>query len=332
MGINLKFLFHTHLTSDYPDTISSLREEYPEHLFAVADSKEKLFTDITDADVLIDHRASEELLNTATQLKWLFVPFTGTNGVPFNLLQSHGVRVSNNHGNAALVAERAFALTLSLLGRVSEFDRGMRRGHWFRNKGGTNPYIFWQSLRGRRVFILGTGAIGREIAALLKPFDCEILGWRRNPGAVKPPEIDRMAESLEEGLKYCDVCYVTLPLTDSTRGLLGSKELDLIGKGWLINIARGPVIDEKALFVALKSGRLSGAGLDVWHRYPEPDYTDQLPSEYPFHEMENVVLSPHAGSHAPEGKGGQLTGTLKNIRALIENGIPEDIVNPLEGY
>ena len=328
----MTFLFHTHLAFDYPQEIDSLASRHPDHVFLVARGRDQLFELITDADVLIDHRVSGELLSRASRLKWLFVPFTGVNSVPFDLLAPRGIRVSNNHGNASLVAERAVALALSLAGRVAEFDRGLRQGRWFRNESRDNPFQFWESVRGQNTLILGTGAIGRGIAALMRPFGCRIVGWRRRRGAPVPPGFDAVAGSLEEALEACDLCFVALPLTDATRNLIGRKELALLKGSRLINVARGPVIDEAAMYDSLVGRELAGAALDVWNRYPEPFYADRLPSEYPFHELDNVVLSPHAGSHAPEGKEGQLAGTIANIEALIRNGQPDDFADPVVGY
>lgn len=328
----MKILFHTHLAIDYPEEIDSLISRYPDHQFSVAHDRNDLLREIPDADVLVDSQIGESVLDLAGKLKWLFVPFTGVNSIPFEILENRGIRVSNNHGNASLVAERALALALALLGRVVEFDRGMRHGYWFRNSGKETPFVFWESLQGKRALILGVGAIGRRIALLLKPFNCDVAGWRRRSDVPDPSGFTAITESLEEALSLCDICFVALPLTSATRGLIGEKELELLKGKWLINVARGPIVDEKPLFTALKTGRLAGAGLDAWYQYPEPFHTDRFPSEYPFHELDNVVLSPHAGSHAPEGKGGQLAGTLENLAALIENNQPKDIVDTAEGY
>lgn len=328
----MKILFHTHLALDFPEQVQEFAAGFPDHEFVSVSGKTQLFAEIVDADVLVDHRVSDELLDRSTRLKWLFVPFTGVNGIPWELLVRRGVRVSNNHGNAGIVAERSFSLALALLGRVPEFDRGLRRGYWHRNDSREEPFIFWTSLTGKRVSILGTGAIGCRIAEMCSAFTDDITGFKRTSPEVHYPGFRRTTTNLSDALENCDLCFVALPLTEATKGLIGAPELAMLKGGYIVNISRGEIVQEKPLYDALSSGELKGAGLDVWYQYPEPFHGNRLPSELDFHEMQNVVLSPHAGSHAVEGKLGQLEGTLKNLAALIENGEPLDIADPAAGY
>ncbi|MDF1569368.1 MAG: 2-hydroxyacid dehydrogenase [Spirochaetaceae bacterium] len=328
----MKIIFHTHLALDFPDRVAAFTEHYPQHQFLVVRGKDELFAHASEAEVLVDHRINEELLDAAPKLKWVFIPFTGVNFLPWELLTSRGVRVCNNHGNARIVAERALALALDAMGRVSEFDRGMRRGRWHRREGREEPFVLWTSLSGSRAAILGTGAIGTAIAEFLAPFTDNIIGFRRRSGGQPGANFREITDDIETALRGARICFISLPLTPSTEGLIGAEELSLMEGGFLVNVSRGGIVAEEPLYQALSDGVLSGAGLDVWYRYPEPFTAECLPSDYPFHELENVVLSPHAGSHAPEGKMGQLEGTLENLAALIETGEPRDIADPLTGY
>ncbi len=328
----MKFLFRTHLALDFPERISEIAEAYHEHEFVTVSGKAQLYKEIADSDVLVDHRIDEELLDAATKLKWVFVPFTGLNSIPWKLLTERGIRVSNNHGNADIVAERAFSLALAVMGRIPEFDRGLRRGYWHRNESREEPFVFWTSLGGKRVSILGTGAIGCRIAEISSAFTDRITGFRRREVEVNSGKFGQITTNLSEALESCDVCFITLPLTPATEGLIGEAELKMMEGGYLVNVSRGEIVKEKPLFDALACGQLRGAGLDVWYQYPEPFHSQRRPSKLAFHELENVVLSPHAGSHAPEGKLGQLEGTLKNIESLIDTGIPLDIADPAAGY
>jgi phosphoglycerate dehydrogenase-like enzyme len=328
----MKVVFHTHLAADFIPRIIEFSKGFPGHEFVIASGGTSLLRLLADAEVLVDHRVTAELLDAAPRLIWLFVPFTGVNGVQWELLEPRGIRVCNNHGNAAVVAERALALALAATGRIVEFDRGLRRGNWFRNESRTEPFVFWTSLARRRVSILGTGAIGQNIARLLVPFSPDLLGFRRTSDGSKVPFFSRVTTNLDTALEHAEICFITLPLTPETDGLIGENELALLKNCYLVNISRGEIILEKALFHALKSGLLAGAALDVWYRYPEPFHAPRLPSDLPFHELENLVLSPHAGSHTPEGKEGQLEGVLKNLEALLESGLPMDIAEPGKRY
>jgi phosphoglycerate dehydrogenase-like enzyme len=328
----MKFCFHTHLALDFKQRLDDFIAEYPDHIFSVVTTRDELYSQIVDSDVLVDHRLTAEILEAAPVLKWFFLPFTGVNSVPWDLLENRGIRVSNNHGNAAIVAERAFALALDAMGRISEFDRGLRRGYWHRNESRKEPFVLWNSLKGKRVAILGVGAIGSHIARYLQPFTSNIIGFRRRLSQAIPPGFRSVTTQIEEALDGADLCFVTLPMTPVTKGIIGENELALLEGGYVVNVSRGDIIRESALYEALRTGSLLGAALDVWYRYPKPFDADQLPSEYPFHRLENLVLSPHAGSHATEGKMGQLEGALENIAALIDTGSPRDVVDPDRGY
>jgi len=192
--------------------------------------------------------------------------------------------------------------------------------------------VMWTSLLGARVSILGTGAIGSAIARLVAPFTDDVIGFRRRSSAEVPPHFRSVTTDLHEALAMARVCFVALPHTPATDGLLGPEELALLEGAFLVNVSRGPIVAEQPLYAALAQGRLGGVGIDAWYNYPNPFAADAYPSQHPFHELENVVLSPHAGSHAPEGKLGQLEGTLENLAALIESGCPLDVVDPMAGY
>ena len=328
----MKVLFHTYLAREFSEHVAEFAQAFPEHEIVVANTSDELRAAITDAEVLVDYHVTPELLDRAPKLRWMFIPFTGVDKTPWELLTSRGIRVSNNHGNASIVAERAVALALALTGRVVEFDRGLRRGAWFRNMERNQPFEYWTSMFRQPVAILGTGAIGVRIAELLAPFTRSVVGFRRRSGNPAPEWFPRITTDLAEALSGARVCFITLALTRETDALIGESELELLKGAYLVNVSRGRIVDEGPLYRALSEGILAGAALDVWHRYPESFSENLLPSEYPFHTLENVVVSPHAGSSTREGKLGQLEGTLANLKALFQTGTPVDIADPASGY
>lgn len=328
----MKILFNTHLALDFPEKIERIAARFPEHNFRTVRDTDGLNSEIKDTDVLVDHRINGELLDAAPKLAWIFVPFTGVNRLPLEECARRGIRVCNNHGNARYTAERGLALALALMGRVVEFDQGLRQGYWHRNESVESPFILWDSLFKKKITILGTGAIGGWIARLLAPFGGEIIGFRRSSRKPAPEEFSRITSDLKSSLSEADLLFITLPLTEATRGMIGPEELALLKDSYLVNMSRGEIVEEEPLFQALKQRELKGAALDVWYRYPKPFASLQLPSRFPFQELQNVVLSPHAGSHTAEGKEGQLDGTLENLAALLENGKPLDTVDPSQGY
>jgi len=157
------------------------------------------------------------------------------------------------------------------------------------------------TLADKRVCVLGYGAVGKEVTKRCLAFGTTITALRRRPGRTEEGGvvIDHMDE-LHSVLPSADVLVCTLPLTDTTRGIIGERELSMLPpRAVVINVGRGPLIDESALFHALETGRLS-AGLDVW--YPtkeEGNDAQRIPfSAYPFHTLSNVVMTPHIGGHS----------------------------------
>ncbi len=328
----MRILFNSYLALEFPEQVEQLRRLFPEHEMVIAESEAEVFEKLPDTDVLIAHKVTEEQIAEADKLQWVFIPYTGVNLIPFTSLRDKGVQVSNNHGNSMAVAERAVALAFAACGRVPEFDQDLRKGNWHRTDDPRHPFDFWTSLLNKKISILGTGEIARYIAAFLAPFTRNILGFRRREGQPLPEGFSAVTNDLAEAMAYGEICFVTLPQTESTIGLIQKPELELLKGGFLINISRGKIVDEEALFNALSKGLLKGAGIDAWYRYPKPFTADTLPGNLPFHTLKNVVLSPHAASHTDDAKLLQFSETMRNLELLLRTGKPENIVDPASGY
>lgn len=207
---------------------------------------------------------------------------SGLDNVDLNAAAQMGVRVFNTPDAPTLaVAELTVGLMLSLLRKVSQMDGIIRSGNWDKLMGNL---IFR-----KKIGIIGFGRIGRKVADLLSVFGvqlayCDIID-------AKPDSAKCSRMSLDEIMKWADIITVHV----STSGMLiGEKELSLMKKGsWVVNVSRGGVVDEKALFAALKNGHLTGAAIDVFEQEP---YQGQL------RELENIILTPHIGSYAKEAR------------------------------
>jgi phosphoglycerate dehydrogenase-like enzyme len=158
-------------------------------------------------------------------------------------------------------------------------------------------------LRRRKIGLLGYGAINTKVHKFLSGFNVEFSVLKRNwyeKGMDLPTEIERFTPNqMDEFLKNVDILIVAVPHTSDTEGLIGEKELQLLGpEGFLVNVSRGAVVDEKSLYSSLKNGMIAGAAIDVWYKYrPDPDKEGKkYPYSYPFHELENIILSPHRGA------------------------------------
>ena len=255
-----------------------------------------------DYQILVNGVPRREEIEASPSLHTVIIPWAGLSRTTRDvLLEFPGVAVHNLHHNAGAVAELAAALLLAAAKFIVPMDRALRSDDWS-PRYGPSPAIL---LEGRTALILGYGAIGRRLAGICEGLGMSVKAIRRSAGGgdaggsheVHPPA------ALRELLPATDALLVCLPMTPETTGLIGRDELALLPDGAvLVNIARGPVIDEKALFDALTSGALHAAGLDVWYRYPkkEGDRANTPPSEFPFSELENVVMSPHRAGAARE--------------------------------
>jgi lactate dehydrogenase-like 2-hydroxyacid dehydrogenase len=226
-----------------------------------------------------------------------------------DVAQAHerGILISNTPDVLTdCVADTALALYLDVLRRTSAADRYVRRGDW--SSKGSFPLAVRAS--GKRVGILGLGRIGRAIAQRLEAFDCEIHYHNRRPVSGTPYSYQASAEELAAAV---DVLVVAAAGGPGSAGLVSAKVLDNLGpEGYLVNIARGSVIDEGALVSALAGGRLGGAGLDVFAREPE------VPPA--LLELDNVVLLPHLGSGTVETRQDMARLTLENLRSFLRDG------------
>jgi len=271
-------------------------------------------------DAIIANVLDRAYYEQTTGLKAVFVPFVGINHLPADLLIERGVSVFNCHGNAESVAERALALALAGFGRIIEFHNDLRAETWhgfWVNKGRED---FWHSIFRKRCTILGVGAIGETLARLLKAFDCQVTGYRRKSGAPVPAHFDKVTTDLHAAVSGAQIVFIALPLTDATRGLVGAAELEAMRGAYLVNVGRGEVVDESALYAALRDGTLSGAGIDVWYTYPKGGSVKGAPSRFPIHELPNVVLSPHVAGSTWEAVDINTRQTIDNVKLWIRTG------------
>jgi phosphoglycerate dehydrogenase-like enzyme len=260
---------------------------------------------LKDAEVMVGWRPTPDQLERAEALRLFVTPAAGVqNLVPvFRELVAAGrpVVLANSHGNAQLVAQHAVALLFALCNGIVVHDRWMRAGLWRRGDG----QLASVSLDGLTVGLLGYGAINRATEERLTPFGCRFVQLRSG-------------HSTSERERFFDVAtavVAAVPLTDATRGLIGAGELDRLGpRGYLVNVARGAIVEEDSLYDALAARRIAGAALDVWYEYdPVPDEAGaRYPYRRPFHELDNVVLSPHRAASPLDH-----TGRWDDVTAII---------------
>ncbi len=308
--------------------ILEIKTRFPQHEFEYMDVN---YSGIICSDAVVAVHITEECIEGSGNLKVIFVPFAGVNQFPLKKIKEKNIIISNTHWNAPYVAERALALSLSLLGRVGEFHEKLKNGIWGGFLAGNPENTNWISLRNKKVAILGLGNIGSEIAKLLEPFGCVVTGFRKNADSHLPQGVAAITTDLETALRNSEIIYMTLPLTGNTRGIINESNKHLFKDKFLINIGRGKTIEEHTLFSLLKDRILKGAAIDVWYDYPFAG-ENKLPSKYPIHELDNVIISPHCASDAFEGESEGVKKTMENLASYIETGKVNDIANPDTGY
>jgi phosphoglycerate dehydrogenase-like enzyme len=273
--------------ADEPDRLDELVELVDPSIRVTAG---KEHPDAKSCDILVAGVPDRELVEGNPGLRALVIPWSGVPNRTRDLMAGFpGVAVHNLHHNALQVAELAMALLLAAAKRVVPMDASLRRDDWSPRYRESAIVL----LAERRALVLGGGAIGRHLVPMLEGLGMHVTTVRRAAaGAARP------ASELKALLPEADVLMVCLPLTDETRGIVGADELALLpDRAILVNVGRGPLVDESALYQALRDGTLHAAGLDVWYNYPtdEAGRTSTSPSEHPFHELDNVVMSPHRG-------------------------------------
>jgi phosphoglycerate dehydrogenase-like enzyme len=287
-----------------------------------------------DADILVAGVPSAADLDASSRLSALVIPYAGLPTSTRALLAERpGLSVYNLHHNAPAVAEMALALLLAVTRHLLPMDRQLRDFSW-RGRYLPDPAF---TLSGRTVLILGFGAIGRRLAPPLLALGARVSATRRridtpaDEGGVSVYPADR----LDDLLAAADAVVVALSHTDETSGLLGARRLALLPRGAaLVNVARAKIIDEQALYDALASGQLCGAGLDVWYRYPRGviGQADTPPCDAPLWELPNVVFSPHRAGHVRDTEEARMRALAAVLADLAEGRPAPGRVRVAAGY
>jgi D-3-phosphoglycerate dehydrogenase len=263
-----------------------------------------------------------ELVAAAPRLAFVQQPSVGVDSVDIAACTAAGVPVANaGAANAVSVAEWCLGATFAVLRSLAHGDREMRAGRWpqleLAERGGGE-------LAGRRVGIVGMGRIGRECAQRFLAMGADVAHWSRTPRPAGEAGGARWLD-FDELLRHADVLVVVVALAPETRGLIAADQLALLPPGaFVVNAARGGIVDETALLAAIRSGALAGGALDVYAAEP-------LPADSPLRDEDRLLLSPHAGGATREAQGRLIAGVVENMRRAVTGQPVVDLVNDLEG-
>ncbi len=267
--------------------------------------------------VIVRAPLPEDIFAKGTTLKAAIRHGAGVDMIPVEAATKAGVLVANVPGaNASSVAEHVVFSAIGLLRRFRILDRDLRAKGWL----AAREYSLGNhDLAGRSVGIVGMGAVGKAIAKAFGGLGVKLTGF--SPSGRNFPEAVR-SMSLDELLTASDIVVLCCPLKPETRGLIDARRLGLLKRGSiLINVSRGPVVDEVALIEALKTGHLWGAALDVFNTQP-------LPADHPFFIFDNVIITPHMAGITEQSMARMGTGAIAEALRVLSGELPANLVNP----
>ncbi len=325
--VKLKIIFTNLLTEGWLLEVESLKREFPKIEFITFKDIDHPRRLLETADAVVGGHFSDEEIEKAKNLKVIFVPWTGVNMLPWKVIKKKNILVTNTHANSKSVAERAVALALALTGRIVEYHNDLSKGIWHGFPVGMPKSDFWTSIHGKTCAIVGLGNIGNHVARMLKAFDCHIVGFKKHPVESLPENVDEVTTDLSVAISKDQIIFVTIPLTDETKNMFDSDVFSKMKDKFLINVSRGEIVNEEALYTSLKNGILAGAAIDTWYVYPDGKDNSVLPSKHPIHTFKNVVLSPHVAGVTEENFQKMIKDTSKNVRSYLKTGKVIDKVN-----
>jgi len=289
-----------------------------ELVFPSSYTQEDIVSASKDAEVLLGGLITEELLSEAKNLKFIQIPWTGVDRLDFSLLLKYKPIVCNSHSNSFIVAEHAIALLFDASKKLSYHDRNMREGNWNRPKPFSSNEVspFSVKISNSKIGIIGFGSIGKNIYQMMRGFNCCFKVFNKNLNCNENNTGDiafYSSQEINHEIKDLDFVFISVALTEDTKQMINKTFLDSMNNnGILINVSRGEVVDEEALYKALLNKTIAYAGIDTWFNYPSKNNPKQFPSaRFPYHKLDNLVMSPH--------RAGMIQEVFPHLDDAIEN-------------
>lgn len=298
---------------------AALLEGAGELVVASALDPATLTRECRDADVVIVRAPMPpELFAEQRRLRMAIRHGAGLDWIPIKAATDAGVLVANVPGaNARTVAEHALFSAMAVLRRFRVVDRDLRQKGWL---AGREHSTATNELSGRTIGIVGMGNIGANVAAIAgSGFGMTVLANTRRPDAVPQGVSFRPLDAL---VAESDVIAICCPLTDETRGMIDARRIGLMKPAAVIvNVARGPIVDDDALVAALRERRIGGAALDVFTTQP-------LPADHPYFGFDNVVITPHMAGITEESMMRMGVASVEETLRVLGGGLPVELRNP----
>lgn len=249
-----------------------------------------------------------------TNLKVIARFGVGVDNLDLQKGKEYGIKICNaKAGNAVSVAEFAVTFMLSCYKKLCFFNESVRKGEWDRTLG--------FNLEGKKVGLVGFGDISRKVAKMLSGFGVEIMASDMYPNLEEAKKLNVKITSFENILENCDIISIHVPSTPETKYLFNKKSFDKMkSNAVLINTARGPIVEQSALYEALKEGKIAGAGLDVYEIEPTQ-------SNNPLFELKNIVVTPHTAAETHETYHNVGIMTAQAVIDVLEGKVPKNLLN-----
>ncbi|MGQ4834246.1 MAG: glyoxylate reductase [Candidatus Asgardarchaeia archaeon] len=281
---------------------------------------------VKDADALVSllsDKIDSSFLDVAKNLRIIAQYAVGYDNIDIAECTKRGIYVTNTPGVLSeSVADLTIGLILAITRRIVEGDKFIRSGEWEKLGVAWHPNLLvGMDLKGKTLGIIGMGSIGYEVAKRAKAFGMKIIYYSRRMKENVEKELDAKFFELEDLLRNSDIVSIHTPLTKETYHLLGEKEIKMMkSTAYLINTARGAIVDEEILYKALKERWIAGAALDVFSKEPYPKNSKLL-------ELENLVVTPHIGSAGKETRENMGLLVAKNLIEFAKGNVPPNLVN-----
>jgi phosphoglycerate dehydrogenase-like enzyme len=297
----------------------------------IVDDEARIMPRLADIDVLVSMGFTKEMAEAGRRLRLIQVPGAGLDRIDRSALRP-GMHLANAYGHEAGIAEYAIGAMIMLTRSFGRLDARLRSGEWESQwaVGAPAPPL-WPELAGKTLGILGFGHIGEALARRARAFDMKVCAIRRQAQSEPQDGVSFVGgpERLDEVLRQSDYLVITLSLSPETRNLLDAQRLQIMRPtAYLINVARAEIVEETALYRALASGGLAGAALDVWYRYPTTPGA-ALPATQPFHELGNLIMTPHVSGWTDGMLAARAKLIADNIERIARGEPPVNAINPV---
>lgn len=310
-------LVFAHLSGGH---VAQIRAVDPRVIVTAVTDRQKSVELAERAEIMVGWNIPREAVQRAGRLRWIHSTAAGVDQLLYPEVLERDIVVTTSSGIHQPLVEHVFAMLLALVRRLHVAIRNQMERKWDRTRavGG--------EVRGMTMGVLGLGSIGAETAEKAAVFGMRVIGTKRTPSPV--PHVERVypPEALPEVLGASDVVVIALPLTNETRGLIGEVELRAMKRtAIVINIGRGPIVQEAALVRALQEGWIGGAGLDVFEREP-------LPADSPLWAMEDVIITPHVSGGWPGYLEAAVPLFCENLARFLRGAPLLNLVDKSRGY